>query len=168
MPGFGYSIGDAVLLSQLAWRAVDNSRKACGEHDELMHKVSCLRNVLQRLEIELKNDSSPLNRPNDPYHEELQHITRGCRRVLGTMDQILQKYNALSKEERSGRKLWQQIRFGNGKMGSLIDLRSKIVYYTTAMSLFLNMVCIGSVGNIERQINESGSDPLCFCVILAT
>ena len=155
---FGYSVGDAVLLTQIAWKTLQNTRKACGEHDELTREVLSLHIVLQRLEQEYSKAESPLNRSSDTYKEELQVIGRGCERVLGVLNTILKKYNRLSEEERSWRKLWQKIRFGNGQVADLQDLRSKIVTHTSAMSLFLNMVSLGSVGRIEQQMTDAGGD----------
>ena len=155
---FGYSVGDAVLLTRLAWKIVQNSRKACGEHDELTREVLSLHNVLQRLEHEYSKADSPLNRSSDTYNEELQVIARGCERVLRVLDTILKKYDRLSGEDKSWRKLWQKITFGNGQVADIQALRSKIVNYTSAMSLFLDMVALGSLGRIEQQMSEAGGD----------
>jgi hypothetical protein len=62
---FGYSAGDAILLAQLAWRTLQGTIKACGEHDELTREVSSLHKVLKRLTTELENAESLLNRPGD-------------------------------------------------------------------------------------------------------
>lgn len=155
---FGYSISDVILLTQSAWNVVQNSRKACGEHDELTREVSSLHVVLKRLEHEVAKPESPLNKPGDTYLEEFEAIAGGCHRVLKILDQMLEKYNALSEAERTGRKLWQKIKFGNGRMADLADYRSKVVYYTSAMSAFLNVVSIGTMGNVEKQMNDAGDD----------
>ncbi|CAD6579511.1 MAG: hypothetical protein ASARMPREDX12_009270 [Alectoria sarmentosa] len=157
---FGYSVGDAVLLTQLAWKTVQNARKACGEHDELTREVLSLHVVLSRLEQEVKKPGNTLNddKPGDTYKEEMNFIVCGCEKVLNKLDQVLAKYKPLSEQERSGRRLWQQIRFGNGKMADLAEMRGKLMYYTSAISLFLNMVSIGTMGRVERQMNDAGGD----------
>ena len=149
---FGYSVGDAVMLTQLAWKTVKNTQKACGEHDELTQEVLGLHLVLRRLEQEISKPDSPLNRSGDSYEEEIETIIRGCSKVLRVLDTILEKYNRLSEEERSWRKLWQKIRFGNGEITDLQDLRSKMVTHTAALSLTLNMASLGSLGRIEKQM----------------
>ena len=154
----GYSISDVISLVQTAWNVVQNSRKACGEHDELTREVSTLHVVLKRLEHEAAKPESPVNNPGDSYREELEFVSSGCHRVLKVLDQILEKYNALTEVERSGRKLWQKIKFGNGQMADLTDYRSKVVYYTSAMSLWLNMISIGTMGSVEKQMNDAGGD----------
>ena len=157
---FGYSIGDAVLLTQLAWKTVQNARKACGEHNELTQEVLSLHVVLRRLEHEVAKPETACKgvRSGESDNEELQVIVNGCRRVLNILDQVLTKYNALGEQERSGRKLWQKIKFGNGKMADMAEMRAKLTYYTSAMSLFLNMVSMGTMGRVERQMNDTGGD----------
>lgn len=155
---FGYSVGDAVLLSQLAWKTVQNARKACGEHDELTREALSLHVVLRRLEQDAEKPGSPINRPNDTYKEELDVVFDGCKKVLNVLDQVLTKYNALSDQERSGRKLLARIRFGNGKMADMVEMRGKLAYHSSAMSLFLNMVSMGSMGRVEQRMNDAGGD----------
>lgn len=149
---FGYSIGDAVLLTQLAWKTVQNARKACGEHDELTREVVSLHVVLRRLEQEVEKPGNPIHdgKSSDTYKEELKAIVDGCKKVLNVLDQVLTKYNTLSEQERSGRKLWQRIRFENNKMRDLMEQRGKLTYYTSAISLFLNMISMGTIGRVER------------------
>ena len=154
----GCSIGDVISLTQLAWNTVSNSQKACGEHDEVTRELSSLHIVLKRLEREVARPESPINKPGDSFGEEIEVLAGGCRRVIRILDQVLEKYNALSEIERSGRKLWQKVKFGNGQMADLADFRSKILYYTSAISLLLNMISIGTVGSVERQMNEAGGD----------
>lgn len=155
---FGFSVSDLVQLVQLAFRTVQNSRKACGEHDELTHETSSLHTVLRRLQQEASKPECPINRHGDSYREELATLTSGCGRVLNAMDKVLEKYNALGDQEKSIRKLWQKVRFGNGQMVDIGDLRSKISYYTSALSLFLNMLSVGSIGRVEKQMDEAGGE----------
>lgn len=153
---FGYSLGDAFLLSQLAWRILQNSRKACGEHDELTRELSTLHTVLRRLGREFEKAESPINSPGETAREELQAIMGDCGSVLDMLDKILEKYAVLSEGERSTRKLWTALQFGNGRMVDLGDLRSKVTFYTSAITLYLNLASMGSAGRIERYMTESG------------
>ncbi len=155
---FGCSISDVITLIQLVRNTVRNSQKACGEHDEVTREVSGLHIVLKRLQREVAKPESPVNKPGDSFREEIEVIAGGCRRAIRILDQVLEKYNALSETERSGRKLCQKVKFGNGQMADLADFRSKILYYTSAISLLLNMVSIGAMGSVERQMNEAGGD----------
>ena len=155
---FGYSVGDAVLLGQLAWKTVQNSRKACGEHDELTREAFSLHVVIRRLEMEVSKPESPINRPDDKCKEELQGIVVGCEKVLKLLNRVLKKYNTLSEKERSAKKLWHRVRFGNNELADTRDLREKLIYYTSALSLFVNMISMGSIGRVEQQMETAGGD----------
>ena len=85
-------------------------------------------------------------------------IASGCRKVLRDLDSILQEYNRLSDKERSKRRLWQKIRFGNGMIADIKELREKIVYHTQVLSLYLNLVSTGTIGRVEAQMEEAGGD----------
>ncbi|MCJ1459039.1 hypothetical protein MMC28_009416 [Mycoblastus sanguinarius] len=155
---FGYSVGDLVLLTQLAFKVVQNSQKACGEYDELTREVTSLHTVLRRLRHEVAKPESPINRPGDTYQEDLEPMVGSCEEILRTLDAILDKYNALNEKERSGRKLWQRFRFGNGQMSDLVQLRAKLSYHASAISLTLNLISTETIGRVEKQMVEAGGD----------
>ena len=147
---FGYAVGDFLALTQLAWRVVENSRKACGAHAELTREATSLHIVLQRLEREVSKPRSILIQNDDNRGDELAVLSGDCNRVLRVLSRILEKYNALSDEERSVTKLWQRIRFGNGEMQDLNEIRLKVSTSTSAITLFLNLLSIGSQGRVEE------------------
>ena len=155
---FGFSASDVVLLVQSAWTTVQSSRKACGEYAELTREMTSLHVNLRRLERETAKPESPINRPSDTYRQDLAPIVDGCRKALDVLDRILEKYNALSDGERRKGKLWKAVRFGNGELANVKDLRLKLTYYTSNLSLFLNMVSMGSMGVVEKQMYEAGGD----------
>jgi hypothetical protein len=99
---FGFSVGEIIGLTQLAWQVVDNCRRACGEHDELTRVVASLHSVLRHLEQEATSPASLLNRQDETSSDDLSTSIEGCRRVLSVLDIILGKYNALGEEKRAG------------------------------------------------------------------
>ncbi|KAL8784313.1 MAG: hypothetical protein Q9195_009092 [Heterodermia aff. obscurata] len=155
---FGWSVSDIALLVRLAYRTVEGARAACGEYDELTREVTGLHNVLNRLQKEARKPSSFLNRPGETYRQELEPLSSCCKHILTQLDTILVKYNALSERERSARKLWKQVRFGSGAVADVADLRSKIASCNASLSLFLNLVSLGTVGEVERKMNQAGGD----------
>ena len=155
---FGWSAADVAKLAQLAWKMVQNARKACGEHDEITTEAFGLHIVLRRLEREAGDPDSPLNRSDDKCGQELEAIANGCQNMVAKLDRVLDKYCTLSEKDRSARKLWQKIRFGNGELVYVQDLREKTTYYTSALSLYLNMVSVGSMGRVEKQMEEAGGE----------
>jgi hypothetical protein len=155
---FGYSVGDFLALTQLAWRVLQNSQKACGAHDELTGEVTRLHVVLQRLALEISNPESLLNRSNDNRREELADLSSDCNKVLRVLSNVLEKYNTLSDERRSLTKFYKKIRFGNGEMLDLGEIRLKVSTYTSAITILLNLLSIGSQGRVERYMDSHGEE----------
>jgi hypothetical protein len=83
-------------------------------------------------------------------------LSGDCKRVLRVLDGILDKYNALSEEKRSVTKLWKKVQFGNGEMLDLAEIRLKIATTTSALTLFLNLLSIGSQGKVESYMESQG------------
>jgi hypothetical protein len=158
MAAFGYSVGDFLLLTQLAYTTVQNARKACGVHDNLVREVNSLHIVLQRLSSEASKPDSLLKRSDDNRRKELATLVCDCRRVLEVLKQILEKYNALSEEKRGVTKLWQKIRFGNGEMQDLDKIRGEMGIYTQAITLFLNLLAVESQGKVEAYMDSHGKE----------
>ena len=144
------------LLTQLAWNTIQNARKACGEYDQLTRETLRLHTILQRLEQEVAKSDSPVNRPGDTSKKQVEHIASDCGNILEQLDKIVADYAALTEEKRSARKIWQKVRFGNGQVVYLSDLRSKITLYTSEMLFYMNLVTMGSVGRIEQQMTKDG------------
>ena len=153
---FGWAGSDVFLLAQLAWNTIQNTRKACGDYDELTGETLRLHAILQRLEQEVAKPDSPVNRPGDTSKKQLEHIASDCGNVLEQLDKIVAAYAALTEEKRSGRKIWQKVRFGNGQMADLSDLRLKMTRYTSEMLFYMNLVTMGTVGRIEQQMTKDG------------
>jgi hypothetical protein len=151
---FGYSIGDGIALVQLAWNTVQGARKACGEYDELTVEASNLHKVLQRLQRELAHPESLVNHADDDRRQELEELCVGAERILKVMSSVLTKYNALEDNKKSGKKLWQKIKFGNGETQDLADIRQKLLVHTSAILMSLNLCSLGSQGMVENRLNR--------------
>jgi hypothetical protein len=154
---FGYSIGDGILLVQLAWKTLQGARQACGEYGELTREVASLHRVLRRLQKELSNPDSLLNRADDDRRQDLNEHGRGCVQILTVMNSIVTKYNKLS-ESGSAKRIWQKVKFGNGEMKDLSEIRLKLSAHTSAIIMRLNLCSLGSQGRVEKQLNEVGGD----------
>jgi hypothetical protein len=114
--------------------------------------------VLPRLEAEVSKPEFLLNRSEDNRRNELATLAKDYRRVVSVLSQILKKYNALSEEKRNVTKLWQRVRIWNGEMLGLEKIRSELATYTQAMTLFLNLLSIGSQGKVEAYMNSHGEE----------
>jgi hypothetical protein len=58
----------------------------------------------------------------------------------------------LSGDKKAGKRLWTKVKFGNGEMQDLSELRVKISTYTSAITLQLNLISMSSQRRIERVI----------------
>ena len=102
-----------------------------------------------------------MHKRSGTYGRELKSISDGCGEVLGQLDKILVKYNALNEQgvlsghERSVRRLWKKIRFGNGAVVVVTELRSRITYYMSALSSFLNLTSASTVGDVEKKMDRA-------------
>lgn len=152
------SIGHVIAVTSLAWKTIQGARKACGEYDDLTREIENNYSVLRRLNRELDDPDSLLNKADQESKKELGTVVDECQGVLRILDRILVKYNALSDKERSGRKLWQRVRFGNGKVGDVQEQRTKLNYYTSTLTFHVNMATLGSQGRVEKQMKEAGGD----------
>lgn len=152
---FGFSIGDCVLLVQLAWNTVQGARRACGEHDDLTREVSTLHKVLRRLHTDISDPKSLVNRADPERKEELEEHAVGCKAILKTMNSVLKKYNALGPEDRQKKRgLWQKIKFGNGEMKDLSEIRVKLAAHTSAIMMSLNLCSLDSLGRVEATLGR--------------
>jgi hypothetical protein len=70
------------------------------------------------------------------------------------MNAILTKYNGLSDEERGCGSFWQKVRFGNGSVKDIAQIRLKIATYTNAITLSLTLLSLGARGDVERQLSR--------------
>ena len=107
--------------------------------------------------MEASKPGNPIDKDKS-HRKELGVIASGCKDVLKQLDKVLVKYNALSEQEKSVRRLWKKVKFGNGVVADIAVLRSKVTYYTSSLTLFLNMVSLGSIGAVEEKMNRAGGD----------
>ncbi|KAI4088326.1 MAG: hypothetical protein LQ339_008723 [Xanthoria mediterranea] len=133
------------------------ARAACGQYDDLTREISSLHVVLNRLKIEAAKPGNPINK-DKAHGKEFRVIANGCKDILTQLDKVLVNYNALSEQERSVRRLWKKIKFGNGVVADVAALRSKITYYASSLTLFLNMISLGTIGTIEEKMDKAGGD----------
>lgn len=155
---FGISIGDFIVLTQLASDVVQGARRACGAHDELTREVTSLHIVLRQLEREVGKPHSILNSNDDDRKIELITLADHCQKSLKVLSNILDKYNGLSEEKRLVTKLWKRVQFANGEMQDLSKLRLELSTHTNVITLFLNLLSVGSLGKVEEQMVSQGEE----------
>jgi len=153
---FGYEVGDIILVTQLAWRCVQNTRDACGEHDELTRAVGGLHSVLCQFQLSI-HDQESLNDPaTDDQNDDVKLLVSNCEEVLSKLDSILRKYSTLGESKHSkGKKVWQKVKFGNNEMQNLTLLRQKMIAHTQNLTFYYMMV---SQRRVEKAMRCAGGD----------
>jgi len=151
---FGFGISDVITLVELAYATFDGAKRACGEHDELTQEMSSLVTVLDHVQSEISDPDSPINMARGHRRKELENHIEGCLRHVRQMNTILTNFNALSDMERGSGSLWQKVRFGNGAVKDIAQIRLKISTYTTAITISLTLLSLGSRGEAERQLSR--------------
>jgi len=156
---FGYSVGDFVLLVQVAHRTVRNCQKAGEEYKEIACEMRSLHSVLRTLRSEAQKFDSNVFRQDQAFTRELIETTDGCKNVLDALGLVLAKYEGLKvdSEAGTGKKLWQKLRFGS-KTQELSSIRGKLINYTSTISVFLDTMQIKAAHRMESKIDDGFSD----------
>jgi hypothetical protein len=70
----------------------------------------------------------------------------------------LDRYNALPEERRRVTRLWQKVKFGNGEMLDLGSIRLELSTHTNAVTLFVNLLMLGSQGKAEKHMDNHSEE----------
>ena len=123
-------------------------KSASAEFDEVSREVISLHAAIKELEDEAGKTNSLLKHASDAKRQELDQIIRNIRIVLGQLEKLVTKYQSLSSKHR---KKWDIFKFG--KEG-LNEIRSKAVFHTSAVNLFLTTLSTESLGRIEKKLDD--------------
>ncbi|KAF2790086.1 hypothetical protein K505DRAFT_206201, partial [Melanomma pulvis-pyrius CBS 109.77] len=140
MAGFGFSIGDIVLVSSLALSVYSSSKQAGKEFRSI------------------SDDGEPyeslIHRSSTTQRGELSALVVSCRSDLEDMEKKLAKFKSLRKSNARKR---DKLRFTPSTQA---DLRAKIARHSDRLNRFLNGLHTGALGrvedNTERHIESFG------------
>ena len=62
------------------------------------------------------------------------------------------------EEKRQGTRLRLKVRFGNGEMKDIAKIRQGLSTYTSAITLFLSLLTMGSQGKAEEHMENHGEE----------
>lgn len=154
---FGFSVGDFLVVTQLVFRVIQNSKKACGKYNALTREVASLHVVLRRVEAERSKPDSVINQESSIYGQDLQNIVQDIHEIVKVLDTMLTKYNSLSEEKKRVTKLWQKIKFGNGEVQDLRDIMQQLSSLKSGILLIFNLALLGSQGRMEERMINHGT-----------
>ena len=122
---FGFSIGDIISVSSLAWKLFKSCKDAPGEFKNVAGEVVSLHMVLKETE-ELVSESNLTSHQTS----QLQHLTDGCQNVLQDLTELLKKYQSLgTKTQRT----WDRLKWGSE---GIANVRTRLISNTTILSAY--------------------------------
>jgi hypothetical protein len=113
--------------------------------------VIALHTAIKELEDEVENPDSILNRTDHTGASklsELELLVKNCKGALQQLNKLLIKYNSLGT---SSRRTFDVLRFG---AENLSEIREKLMTHTSSLALFLTTLGTGSLGRVERKLDE--------------
>jgi len=156
---FGTSVGDIILLIQLAHKNYRNCKEAGGEYIEIAREVRSLHSVLRTVRDEAERKDSLIFKSGPEKTKELTEIADGCKGVLEGIDALLAKYKGLAPDSADvgkATKVWQKLRFGT-EIEDLGKLRWKIITYTSTLAVLvdsINLKATERVGDVADRIES--------------
>lgn len=164
---FAPSIGDVMMLSQLAWKigcAFTSGRAgAPAEFQEVENELTSLTRSLTLLAETLDKDDSIMARADEKTTEGLGKILECCKHTLDSLDSFVDAYQELRKPDGSGGLpaqrswKWKQVLVKNYKKiwwtteeGDIQALRNMLQVHVNSISL--TMQALQRYGALYRGI----------------
>jgi hypothetical protein len=153
---FGDSPSDIVQVKTFSRKLYRQCRNAGGEYIEISREVRGLHTVLKHLKYEVEAPESVLNRDQNLYARELAPIITDCDITLRQLEDLLEKYDRLGRENGMGR-LWDKARFGSDEMDELGSIRMKLINSKTTITVFLDTVQLRETSRVSAMLDtQSG------------
>ncbi|KAI1457048.1 hypothetical protein F4805DRAFT_475471 [Annulohypoxylon moriforme] len=178
---FTPSIGDVVLMAQIAWalaQAFTKGRKSAPaefcEVENQLYSLSAALEAIRRaqdrgdLEIGQINPTSiPLKGGNESYGENtVKNILQNCLKTLTHLEKIVKKYSVIRQQTASSHgignwsqyvvKNWRKIEWTTEK-GDLSALRSQIMIHTNSLNLLLGVATSSQAAGIRKSVETSSA-----------
>lgn len=126
---FGFSVGDFIAISTLAFKVHKACRGSSESFDNISTEVASLHVVLKEVaELISENDMSPTKQ------KSLAIITRGCDGVLKDLQALVAKYELLPMKSRIA---WDWAKYGMEDIG---ELRSRLTSNIGLLNIFMRFV----------------------------
>lgn len=156
---FQVSIGDGILLAQIAWRLAKTFSKgrqsAPAEFEELGNELYALSAALTAAENEQNNSGSPTNQEaveSNSYtatQDVFKHIIQNCKQILAHLEDIVNRYMTVSEKtdpDEPKLKRWRESIVRNWRKiewtterGDFNTLRSQIIVHINSLNLLVTI-----------------------------
>ncbi|CAI6098280.1 unnamed protein product [Clonostachys chloroleuca] len=177
---FSFGIGDAFLMSKLAWNVAQvltkGRKSAPREFHELEDQLYSLVAALTALKNAFYSQDTPNSAENsstpqtdligeEDLSEALKKVLASCGRTLKHLEETMRKYGAMvephdangttmSKWAKVLAKDYKKIAWTTEK-GNLDSLRSQITIHTNSLDLILGVISNSRAKRIERVLHEN-------------
>jgi hypothetical protein len=142
---FGYSVGDVVVLTQLAWKTYKACKDAPTSFANLAQETQSLHAVLKETEEVLTDSQTKLT---PAQQRRLKGVTDGCHGVLNDLDALLQKYDSLGTRSKMS---WDRIGYATKNTA---ELRSRLISHTVLLSSFIQTSQVVVEQKLRKLIKE--------------
>lgn len=144
------SIGDILMLSQLAWKVgcafTAGRQGAPSQFQEIENELKGLTTAITLLAESLDEDGSLLARSDDKTREGLNKILGCCRQTLDDLDSFVNQYQEIKRPDEAGglatQRTWRSVLIRNYKKimwttegGGITSLRNMLAMHTSTISL---------------------------------
>ncbi len=111
-----------------------------------------MHTATKELEDEIESPDSIFNRTGAGKKTEQWLLIRNCNSVLKKVNNLLIKYKSLGT---GSKKTWDRLKWGSV---DLSGIRENLMAHTSSLTLFLTTLRIGSLGRIEKKLDELIAD----------
>ncbi|MCJ1306878.1 hypothetical protein MMC25_000522 [Agyrium rufum] len=165
------SIGDILMLSQLAWKigcAFTSGRAgAPAEFQEVENELKSLTNAITALAEALDEDSALVARADKKTTEGLNKIVECCRQSLADLESFVERYQDVRRPSETGglivQRSWKRILVQHYKTvwwttegGTIQSLRNMLLMHIQSISLTVLALQSRSLSRLERVIEPMG------------
>ena len=154
---FGFSVGDFVTVLNLVKGICDACQNGPKEYRELCREVKSLGAVTSQLSEDMQDPDSLLNRKGVPRKKDLLQIMENCEEALREVETFVEKHSVLDTKHNYGsskdlaKRTWHNYKVG---AENLDNVRGKLTFYTSTITLFLNSLETSALGRIESKIDK--------------
>lgn len=120
---FGFSVGDFVSLSQLAWSVYSSCKGSSREFKDVARQVNSLHLILKSTAEHLLQQPPETNEVT-----ELASIKIQCQDILAEINCLLQRRKSLGTEKP---RRWDMIKWA---LGDAVHFKEKLLFHTTVLA----------------------------------
>ncbi|KAL8884129.1 MAG: hypothetical protein Q9215_007751 [Flavoplaca cf. flavocitrina] len=140
---FGYSVGDFVLLGQLAWTVLKSCKGAPESFADTSYEVLSLHAVIKEFGDNLNEEN-----PAPSQLAGLQHVAGGCQKVLDDLKVLTDRYRSLGSQNK---RIRDRFKWGGE---DIAGIRLRLISNTGLLNAFVSTSQITVQKQLQQFLNE--------------